>query len=413
VADRIRASESLLRMGIGADGWPGQGDSQLLRDADHFLALDLGRKAAASYLVLLVENGLRLDLRSLALRWGLRCRDGQVTESGGGALGPSLSSPELSVVLVVGALRSRAEECLRSVLRDEASHRVEVLVMDLAPANTPPLVAANHPSVRIVAVSPGTTYASARAEGVRRARAPVVACLEEHCRTKPGWIEAVLAAHSGQWAGVGGEVHNGNPRAAMSATIALMNYAPWLPPGRRDEDAAHLPGHNSSFLRDRLLAFGPELDLLLVSDINLHRRLRLAGERLLLDPAVRFEHINETGFGSLARGYYLWHRLYGWSRSQVFRWPLRRRLLYVAAAPAIPFYFLIRQYREIRRLRPDLIPAFVRGLPLIWAAQTVSAFGQAVGLLFGAGDTASRFTHFELNEPRPTGLAPSTTASTS
>lgn len=327
--------------------------------------------------------------------------------------GGAANAPELSIVLVVGALRGRAEECLRSVLREEASRRVEVLVMDLAQAIAPPLAAADHPSVRTLALEPGTAYASARAEGVRRARAPVVAFLEEHCRMKPGWIEAVLAAHSGPWAGVGGEVHNGNPRAAMSATIALMNYAPWLPPARRDEDAAHLPGHNSSFLRDRLLAFGPELDLLLVSDINLHRRLRLAGERLLLDPAVRFEHINETGFGSLARGYYLWHRLYGWSRARVFRWPLWRRFFYIAVAPAIPFYFLVRQYREIRRLRPDLIPAFARGLPLIWAAQTISAFGQAVGLLFGAGDTASRFTRFELNEPRPDGLTPAARASAS
>ncbi len=123
----------------------------------------------------------------------------------------------------------------------------------------------------------------------------------------------------------------------MSATIALMNYAPWLPPARRDEGAVHLPGHNSSFKRELLLTFGSELDLLLVADINLHRRLRGAGGRLLLDPAIAFEHINETGFGSLARGYYMWHRLYGWSRAQIFEWPAWKRALYVALAPAIPF----------------------------------------------------------------------------
>ena len=315
------------------------------------------------------------------------------------------ATPELSIVLVVGALRSRAEECIRSVLEEEASRRVELLVIDLARDRAPALAGERHPSVRIIALPPDTSYAAARAEGVRRSAAPVVAFIEEHCRVRPGWIEAVLAAHRGSWAGVGGEVHNGNPRASMSEAIALMNYAQWLPPARRDEDAVHLPGHNSSFKRDRLVAFGPGLDLLLVSDINLHRRLRAQGGRLLLDPAVAFEHVNETGFGSLARGYYLWHRLYGWSRARVFRWPAWRRLLYVALAPAIPFYFLARQYREVRRHRPDLVGAFVKGIPLVWAAQTVSAFGQAIGLLFGAGDTASRFTRFELNEPRPDGIA--------
>jgi GT2 family glycosyltransferase len=145
-----------------------------------------------------------------------------------------------------------------------------------------------------------------------------------------------------------------------------MTYGAWVPPAERDEDAAHLPGHNAFFRRDRLLEFGEELDLLLVSDINLHRRLRMAGERLLFDPAVKFEHINPTGLGSLAREYFLWHRLYGWSRARVFRWPARRRLLYVVLAPLIPFYFLVRLYRELRRFRPDLLGRFWRGVPLIW-----------------------------------------------
>lgn len=317
--------------------------------------------------------------------------------------GGATSTPELSIVLVVGGLRSRAEECLRSVLRQDSSRRVEIVVMDLAAGTAAPIAGADRAPVRILPLSPQTSYARARAEGVQRARAPIVAFLEEHCRVRPGWVEAILAAHAGPWAGVGGEVHNGNPGAAMSPTIALMNYAPWLPPARRDEDAAHLPGHNSSFRRERLLAFGPELELLLVSDINLHRRLRAEGERLLLDPSVAFEHINETGFRSLARGYYLWHRLYGWSRARVFRWSLSRRALYIVLAPAIPFYFLVRQYRQIRRMRPDLTRAFLLGLPLMWAAQTVSALGQAFGLLFGVGRTAERFTRFELNEPRPAG----------
>ncbi len=312
-------------------------------------------------------------------------------------------APALSVVLVVGDLRSRGEECLRTLLREESAGRIEVLLMDVAAAPAPAIAGSGHPSVRAIPLPAYTPYASARAEGVRRARAPFVAFLEEHCRVRPGWIDALLAAHAGPWAGVGGEVHNGNPDAPMSETIALMNYGPWLPPAIRDEDAGHLPGHNSSFRRERLLEFGEELELLLVSDINLHRRLRFAGERLLLDPAVKFEHINETGLASLSRGYFLWHRLYGWSRATVFRWAAWRRLLYVALAPAIPVYFLLRLLRQIRRRRPDLLSRFCRGVPLIWAAQMVSAIGQGFGLLFGPGDAVRRFTRFELNEPRPMG----------
>lgn len=310
-------------------------------------------------------------------------------------------TPALSVVLVVGDLRTRAEECLRTILRQESADRIEVLLFNLAKPTAETVAGSDHPSVRVISLPPETPFASARAEGVRRARAPFVAFLEEHCRVREGWIDALLAAHAGPWAGVGGEVHNGNPDTPMSETIALMTYACWLPPADRDEDATHLPGHNASFRRDRLLEFGEELELLLVSDINLHRRLRLAGERLLLDPAVKFEHINPTGLSSLVRGDFLWHRLYGWSRARVFRWPAQRRFLYVVLAPVIPLYFLLRLHRELRRFRPDLLERFRRGLPLIWVAQMFCAVGQGFGLLFGPGDALKRFTRFELNEPRP------------
>ena len=315
-------------------------------------------------------------------------------------MGPS-DSPRLSVVLVVGDLRTRAEECLATILRQESADQIEILLFDVAERPAGALAGSDHPSVRRIPLAPGTPYATARAEGVRRARAPYVAFLEEHCRAGDGWIDALLTAHSGPWAGVGGEVHNGNPGTPGSETIALMTYGTWVPRAERDEDATHLPGHNASFRRERLLEFGEELDLLLVSDINLHRRLRLAGERLLLDPAVKFAHINPTGLASLARGYFLWHRLYGWSRARVFRWPVRRRLVYIVLAPLIPLYFVVRLRRELRRLRPDLLRRFWRGLPLICMSQVFCVIGQSFGLLFGPGDALRQFSRFELNEPRP------------
>src|SRR5262245_14489301 len=184
-------------------------------------------------------------------------------------MGPS-DAPRLSVVLVVGDLRTRAEECLASLLRQASADQMEVLLFDVAKIPARPLAGSDHPSVRRIPLPPGTPFTNARAEGVRRARAPYVAFLEEHCRVRAGWIDALLAAHAGPWAGVGGEVHNGNGETPRSETIALMTYGTWVPVAQRDEDATHLPGHNASFRRDRLLEFGEELDLLLVSDINLH-----------------------------------------------------------------------------------------------------------------------------------------------
>ena len=59
-----------------------------------------------------------------------------------------------------------------------------------------------------------------------------------------------------------------------------------------------LPGHNTSFKRDVLLAYGDELPDLLRAEIVLHTRLHRDGHRLLLEPAAKFEHINESTLAS-------------------------------------------------------------------------------------------------------------------
>ena len=69
---------------------------------------------------------------------------------------------------------------------------------------------------------------------------------------------------------------------------------PWLPPASRAEHAM-LPGHNSSFKRDLLLAYGPGLEDLLRAEIVLHTRLHRDGHRLLLEPAAKFEHVSSPG----------------------------------------------------------------------------------------------------------------------
>lgn len=306
---------------------------------------------------------------------------------------------ELTVILVVGQRRERAARALASVLAQEAVERLEVLVLDCAPGNPPPLPGSGHPGVRWVVLPESTRFAAAKALGVRMARAPVVAFLEEHCRVAAGWAEALIAAHRGGWAGVGPEMHNANPGSPGSRVVALMNYHPWLPPAQRGEHDM-LPGHNASFKRELLLGYGAELDRLLGAEIVLHTRLRQDGHRLLLEPAARLFHLNDGRIGSALRGFYLFHRCYGPLRAEVFAWTLARRLLYVAATPLIPLYFVVRLLLVLARRRPRLLGAAVAASPWMLAAQTASALGQAAGLLIGLGDAEAGFTLYELNQDR-------------
>ena len=308
-------------------------------------------------------------------------------------------TPELSVILVVGERRDRAVPALASVLAQDVVDRLEILLLDLAPGDPPPVPGSDHPAVRIVKMPPDTLFSGAKAKAIRMASAPVVVFLEEHCRTHPGWARALIEAHRGPWAGVGAEVHNGNPEVALSRTIQILNYLWWLPPAPRAEFDM-LPGHNSSFKRDLLLAYGDELENLLRAEIVLHSRLRHDGHRLLLEPAAKFSHINESSLGSATRGRFLFNRCYAPMRARTFGWSLPRRLFYAAAMPIFPFYTLSRILYYAARRRPERLAWVIAGAPLLLLVQLASAAGHSLGLLFGMGDAEARFSLFEMNEFR-------------
>ena len=310
--------------------------------------------------------------------------------------GPDL---DLTTVVVVGSLRDRARRCL-GVLVDQATSATEVLVVDLAPADLAPFPDRPTPGVRVLRMPADTTFARARAEGVRAARGRVVAFLEEHAMPLGGWTAAVLAAHQEPYAGIGGEIENANPGVGLSDLAGLMSYGRFYAP-LNPREAPMIVGHNSSYKRDRLLALGADLDRLLACDLVMMTRLRALGHRLFLDPRIRVAHANEVALRSVCRGYFLHHRTYGPLRAREARWSRWRRLLYIAATPLIPVYFFVRFRRILRRHRPDLVGTFDRGALRIYIAQLAGACGQAVGLAAGPGRAEAAFTEYELTEPRP------------
>lgn len=304
----------------------------------------------------------------------------------------------LSVIVVVGALRERVAGCLASVLAQDAVADLEVLLIDLAP-ELEPTGRADHPAVRRLPLPADTTFAAARAHAVSAARAPVVAFLEEHTRVLPGWAAALIDAHRGPWAAVGPEIHSDNPGVGLADVTYLLSYGLFSPP-QRSREVALIPGHNASYKRAVLLGLGDRLVTLLGSDNVLMARLRRDGHRLYLEARARVAHRNETSWGSILRGYTPYHRLYGALRARELGWSPARRLAYVALAPLIPFYYVAHFSAFLARHDRRALGVFARHLHVVLATQLLSATSQAVGLLFGPGRTAARFTRYELTEPR-------------
>lgn len=308
--------------------------------------------------------------------------------------------PELSAVVVVGDLRERAGDCLRSLLGQGLGERLEVLLVDVAGDGATPVAGSDAPPVRILKLQPATTFAQARAGAVREARGAVVAFLEEHTLAHPGWGEALLGAHRGPYAGVGPAIVNGNPGVGKSDIGGLLAYGHFYPPCRRAE-VEFLAGHNSSYKRDALLALGEDLDRLLRSDLVLQRRLRRLGHRLLVEPAAVLAHRNEVSLRVRARGIFLWYRTYAVLRAEEDRWSAARRAFYIAATPVVPLYFLAHFTRFVRRERAAHLEILLRGTLHALAVMLAGAAGQALGLMMGPGNADAAFSRFELTAPRP------------
>ncbi|HKZ54709.1 MAG TPA: glycosyltransferase [Anaerolineales bacterium] len=306
-------------------------------------------------------------------------------------------APLLTVVVVVGDAHTRAglEKTMYSLLHQCLIHRMEVLAVDCSAPGTPPLKGSDHPSVRAVKMPRATTtIAQARAEGVRQARAPIVSFLDEHSFAMAGWAEALVEAHRGPWAGVGGEIYNGNSAVGFSDAIYLMGHGPWLPPAQRGEQQL-LPSHDTCYKRSVLLSYGDQLCELLVVEPLLMWKLRADGHKLLLEPDVKSTHSYTVNLKTLV-AFYAWSRCFGHLRAKVFGWPKWKRWLLALATPLVPMARVSRMLAYFVRRRPERLPAFLIGLPMITLAQVGAAVGQGIGLVLGMGNAEALFTQSHL-----------------
>jgi hypothetical protein len=252
--------------------------------------------------------------------------------------------------------------------------------------------------VQIVEVGTIHSIGRANAAGIRHATAPVIALAEDHCFPDPQWAENLIRAHRGPWAAVGPAVRNANPKSAVSWADLLIGYGPWLWPATARE-LDFLPGHNTSYKRAHLLAYGEELEPMMEAETLLHWDLRKNGHRLFIDPSAQVAHINFSLWQSWLPVQFYNGRLFAGAR--VRKMALWQRVLFVAGSPAIPGLRLWRIWTNLRcgeqrRRFLSCLPALVIGLIL-------DGVGQLVGYAAGVGravDQVARFEFYRLRHIR-------------
>ncbi len=296
-----------------------------------------------------------------------------------------MPEPLVSVVIASVNGLSCVAPCLEALTPQLEGCRAEVLVVDRCGEETRAALRGRFPTVRVIAAGRRAALPEMRGQGFAQARGRLVAVLGDRFVPEPGWLAAVEEAHRGGRQVFGGSVENGNPTRVRDWAVFLCEYAPFMPPLAEGEAAA-LPGNNAVYDRGVLDRIGSGL-LGETWDGFLHDRIRALGVPLWAEPALRVAHRKQYGYASfLSERYHAGRafaatRLSGASRA--------KRTAYACATPLLPPLLLARLLVVVarkRRHRTQLLMA----APLILTFLASGACGEAMGALFGAGDSLER-----------------------
>jgi GT2 family glycosyltransferase len=308
---------------------------------------------------------------------------------------PDSHDPALSVVVVTPRGTNDIADTIRFLRAQTARHQMEIIVVgpDVEGVRTGVAPLEVFAAARPVTVNHLSSMGLGLAAGVRAAKAPVVVCAEEHSYPEPDWAAALVAAHDGPWAAVGGVLENANPGTYASWSALFACFGPAVAPAPGGE-AAELPGHHTAYKREALARYDDQLERCLEVEWVMQEDMRLSGARLYLEPRAISSHMNESSVRSLVRSAYYGGRLFAGNRAWMRKWSARRRLLYTAAAPLLPIYRLLVVFRHVRFAQPRLK---FKILPVLALRLTAEALGQAAGCALGAGAAPQRRLSFELN----------------
>jgi hypothetical protein len=311
-----------------------------------------------------------------------------------------MSLPSLTVISIAGNAGWRTSRLLAALAGQSIASEIEVVIISLASGDSPGIACAAGLDVIVVRHPNGSDWGRARAEGVRRARAPIVAFLEDHTIPVPDWAEQVrngFANCDASITAISYAFTNGSPDSYFYRSVFMAEYgalAHPLPEGKPPASTAN----NIAYRRDALLAHGPDLDALLEMDFFLQKAMK-EDFRIVTAPRALVAHETNTHLRDLIPGHFLFAQLFASRRVRHEHWSVLKRL---AVTPIVPIVVpLLRLKRLFQALagRPQLRDA-VAGLPVILALYVSGALGETLGLLRGSELSGGSLAWFELEAER-------------
>ena len=307
-------------------------------------------------------------------------------------------SPALSALVVTPDTYATVRAVMQTLKQQTVAQQIELVLIvpsrDSAAINENDLTGFN--SSQVVEVG-NVLHASALAQGVRHARAPLVVITEDHCFPAPNWAERLIAAHAGgNYAAVGPAMRNGNPNTLTSWADFYINYSNWAEPIESGV-VDFLMGHNACYRRATLLAYDERLEDALETETVLQWDMRAQGSAILVgssDPCSPHELCAAAALDK----HPLVSRSALWRKAFIQLEHRQARVIYARHTP----YSLSRLVRTRRGVQRAAFPFLFRLklYSLITFGLVVDALGQAAGYAFGAGKSNALASDHEFHRER-------------
>ncbi len=296
----------------------------------------------------------------------------------GAASNRMIHAPRMSVVVASHNARVSIRECL-SVLVGQRNHDdVEILVVDNSHDGSAEIVKDAFPDVRVIRAPPSALIPELWGLGMGKSRGSIIAITTAHFVPAPDWVGAMLEAHAGAAAAVGGAIESAEPASAVDWAVYFCRYSQYMLPFERGP-VREIAGDNASYKRTHIERYR-HVWRNGFWELAIHAELRKAGLQLLLVPSVVVFHHRSFGLRSFVTQRF-WHGMQ-FGRHRAFRVRRPQRALYIALSPAIPLVFLVRIGRQVFGKRRNRTK-FVVSLPALVLFLLAWSCGELLGYLRG------------------------------
>lgn len=291
-----------------------------------------------------------------------------------------MKADQLTLSIIVGSNNARNSivPCLSSLISQRLEADVEIIVVDNSTDGTAELIRPHLPDVKLILAPPSALIPELWAAGIHESRGVIVAITTAHCVPRQDWVRAILEAHDGSAAAVGGAVENDDSATLVDWGVYLCRYTPYMLPFSASF-VSEIAGDNASYARHHI-----DRNRHLWKDgfwePRVHAALRKAGLRLRLTPRMVVFHKKSFGIRGFIKQRFLHGMTFG--RDRAAQLPRIWRLLYIALSPTIPLVFLARIARQVlmkARHRSKLALA----LPILVLFLAAWACGELIGYLRG------------------------------